>query len=90
MTFSMPSLALILGRLSILMESLLLFSKTVLPCLHHAWPNFSVSVCRLLPSLLAGSMLTFSLFQRKVTAPILQTTDLYYITTTTKPPTNTQ
>merc|ERR1712035_80079 len=42
MMFSMPSLALILGRLSVLMESLLLFSKTVLPCLHHAWPNFSV------------------------------------------------
>merc|ERR1711980_84482 len=74
MMFSMPSLALILGRL--LMESLLLFSKAVLPCLHHAWPNFSVSVYLLLPFLLAGSMLTFSMFQRRVTAPIPQTTDL--------------
>merc|ERR1712035_273913 len=76
MMFSMPSLALILGRLEVLMESLLLFSKTVLPCLHHSWPNFSFSIYLLLPFLLAGSMLTFSLFQRIVIAAILQTTDL--------------
>ena len=43
--FSMPSLALIIGRLSVLMESLLLFSKTVLPQ-HNAAVTHSRLWCR--------------------------------------------
>ena len=39
MTFSRPSLALILGRLTVPMESFLLFSKTVLPNSLTAWSN---------------------------------------------------
>ena len=39
MTFSTSSLALILGRLTVWMESLLLFSKTVLPNSLTAWSN---------------------------------------------------
>ena len=44
MTFSMPSLALILERLTVQMESLLLFSKTVLPDSLTAWSNSFVCV----------------------------------------------
>ncbi len=75
MTFSLPSLALILGRTTVLMESLLSFSETVLQCLHSALSNFSVSVYPHPPFLFARSLLTFNLFLRRVTARILQTTD---------------
>ena len=43
MMLLMPSLALTLGRHIVMMKSLLLFLKTVLPCSHLAWSNFSVS-----------------------------------------------
>ena len=42
MTFSRSSLVFILGRLTVRMESLLLFSKTVLRNLLTAWSNFFV------------------------------------------------
>ena len=61
MTFSMPSLALILGSLMVQMESLLLFSKIVLPNSLPAWSNSFVCVSLLLPILLAGSLITFNL-----------------------------
>ena len=59
MMFSRPSLALILGRLTIRMESLHLFSKTVLPNTLTAWSNSFVYVSLLLPILLARGLLTF-------------------------------
>ena len=74
--FLMPWLALTLGRRMVLMESFLLFSKTVLLCSHLVRSNFFVSAYQLQPILLAGSMLTYNLFQRRVTAPIPQTTIL--------------
>ena len=46
----------------ILMESFLLFSKTVLPCLHLAWSNFSVSAYQSQPIFLDESMPTYNLF----------------------------
>ena len=74
--FPMTSLALILGRLTIRMESLLLFSKTVLPNSVPAWSNYFVCVSLLLPIYLAGSLLTFNPSLKRVTALILQTTAL--------------
>ena len=59
MTFSMPSLALILGWFTVQMESLLLFSKTVLLSSLSVWSNSFVCVFLLLSILLAGSMVTF-------------------------------
>ena len=73
MKFSMPSLALILGRLMVRMESLLLFSKAVLPNLLPAWSNSFVCVSLLITILIAGSLLTFNLSLKMVTTPILQT-----------------
>ena len=60
MTFFMVSLALILRRLTVRMESLLIFSKTVLPSSLTAWSNSFVCVSLLLPILLAESLLTFN------------------------------
>ena len=57
-------------------ESLLLFSKIVLPCSQLAWSNFSIATYQLPPILFAGSMPTYNLFQKRVTAPIPQTTVL--------------
>ena len=79
MTFSMPSLAMILGRLSSQMESLLLFSKTLLPNSLPAWSNAFAYVSLLLPIILAASLLTFNLSLKRVTAPILLTTTLFPI-----------
>ena len=76
MTFSRLSLALILGRLTVWMESLQLFSKTVLPSSLSAWSNSFVCVSLRLPILLVGSLLTFNLSLKRMTAPILQTTAL--------------
>ena len=53
MMFLMPSLALTLRTCMVLMESLLLFSKTVHLCLHLAWSHFSVSAYQLLSIFLA-------------------------------------
>ena len=71
-----PSLALILRRLMVRMESHLWFSKTVLPSLLPAWSHSFVCVSLLLPILLAESLLTFNLSLKRETAPILQTTAL--------------
>ena len=76
MIFSMPFLALILGRLMVQMESLLLFSKTVHQSSLPAWSSSFIYVSLLLPILLAGSLLTFNLSLKRVTAPIFQTTVL--------------
>ena len=76
MMFSRPSLALILERLVVRMESFLLFSKSVLPKLLTAWSNSFVCVPLRLPILLAGSLPTFNLSLRRVTAPSLLTTAL--------------
>ena len=43
MMFPIPSLALALGRYMGLMESLLLFPRTVLPCLHLAFPSLPLN-----------------------------------------------
>ena len=59
----MPSLAFIHGRLTVRTDSLLLFSKTVLPNLLTAWSNSFVCISLILPNLLAGSLLTFNLSQ---------------------------
>ena len=73
--FLVPLLALTLGRHMVLMESLLLISRTVFLCSHLAWSNFSVSAHRL-PPIFAGSMPTYNLFQKRMTSPIPQTTVL--------------
>ena len=72
MTFFMPSLELIPCRLTVRMESLLLFSKTVLPSSLLLWSNSFVCVSILLPILLAGSLLTLNLSLKRVNPPILQ------------------
>ena len=74
MTFSMPSLALILGRLTVRMESLLLFLNTVLLNSLTAWSN--CFVCVSTSAYLSCCVLTFNLSLKKVTAPILLTTAL--------------
>ena len=61
MTFSMPSLALILRKFMVRMESLLLFLKIVLSSSLPAWSISFVCVSLLLPILLAGSLLTFKI-----------------------------
>ena len=66
MSFSMPSLVFILGRLTIRIKLLLLFSKTVLPSLSPAWSNSFVCVSLLQPIYLAESLLTFNLFLRRM------------------------
>ena len=76
-TFSLPSVTLILGRLTVWIEFLLCFSKTVLTNSLPAWSNLFVSVSLLLPILLAGSLLTFNRVLKKMTALVLQTTALW-------------
>ena len=63
MTFSMPY------PCPVRIESLLLFSKTVLLKSLTAWSNSFVCVSLLLLILLAGSLITFNLSLKKVTAP---------------------
>ncbi|MPC87707.1 hypothetical protein E2C01_082578 [Portunus trituberculatus] len=75
MMFSMPSLALTLGRLMDLMGSLLLFSKTVLPYLYLAWLN-SFNYDYFYLSFLLEVCYSVSLFLKSVTVLITQTTVL--------------
>ncbi len=77
MMFSIPSLALILRRLMVLMEFLLLFLRTVFLCCHPAWSNSFISSCQHLSFLPAGSKHTFNLCLRKVTTLIPPTTALW-------------
>ena len=56
----------------VLMESLLLFSRTVLPCSHLAWSNFSVSAYQLLPILYCWKYAYIQSVPKRMTAPILQ------------------
>ena len=72
MTFSRPSLTLILGRLTVRMESLLLFLKNVLPRSLTAWLKCFVCLSLLLPILLLEVWPHYLIW---MSAPILQTRD---------------
>ena len=67
--FIMPSLSLTLGQRMVLMEFLLLFSKTVFLCTPLVWSNFSISDY-LLPSILLARTLPH-------TQPVPQEGDRY-------------
>ena len=74
MTFPMPSMALILGRLTVRMESLLLFSKKLCFRTRSLSGQTFSSVSLLLHILITGSLLIFNLSLKTVTSPILLTT----------------
>ena len=72
MTFSMSSLALIIRRLTVRRESILLFSKTVLPNSLPAWSNSFVCVTLFLPILLTRSLLIVNPFLKRVNTQMIQ------------------
>ena len=76
MSFSMPSLGLTTGRLSFLMEFLLLFLEILFLWLHPALSSFFLSLSRYylhhhFPPV--DSLLQYKLLQRRTTSLILQT-----------------